>query len=158
MLEGWVRRAVQHQTEGSHLLLCGQVPVGELLAAPSADSLDGAAACLLYCSPEVRRERLLGRGEDPCALHDHLVFGEWTLRHTLDPTYHPEVIRVQSEVSMCWEEWEARDPRWAFEVIYTDALAREQPADRVAAWARDTLAGHRPTPLTLGVSSPARRR
>jgi hypothetical protein len=135
VLEGWVRRAVQHQRDGSHLLLCGQVPVGELLAAPSADSLDGVAACLLHCSPEVRRQRLLGRGEDPSALHDHLVFGEWMLRQTLDPTYHPEVIRAPSEVSMCWERWEgwgAGDPRWAFEVVDTDSLTPEQTAERAA--------------------------
>jgi hypothetical protein len=75
VLEHWVQRALAEQRAGRHLVLCGQVPVGELLAAPSADALDGIAACLLHCSPDVRRERLVARGEDPDGLHDHLAFG-----------------------------------------------------------------------------------
>ena len=51
VLERWVRRAVEEQREGRHFVLCGQVPVGELLAAPSADALDGIAACLLQARP-----------------------------------------------------------------------------------------------------------
>lgn len=151
VLARWVRRAAEEQREGRDFVLCGQVPVGELLAAPSADALDGIAACLLHCSPEVRRERLLARGEDSAALQDHLAFGEWFLRHTLDPTYRPDVIRVAGDVPMCWErwaDWKPGDPRWAFEVIDTDALTREQTAQRAVAWARDALAGRLPTPLT----------
>lgn len=151
VLERWVRRAVEEQRKGRHFVLCGQVPVGELLAAPSAEALDGIAACLLHCSPEVRRERLLARGEDPAALHDHLAFGEWFLHHTLDPTYRPDVIRVPGDGPMCWERWEdwkTGDARWAFEVIDTDSLTREQTAQRAVAWARDTLAGRLPAPLT----------
>jgi hypothetical protein len=151
VLERWVRRAVEEQRKGRHFVLCGQVPVGELLAAPSADALDGIAACLLHCSPEVRRERLPARGEDPAALHDHLAFGEWFLRHTLDPTYRPDVIRVPGDGPMCWERWEdwkPGDARWAFEVIDTDSLSREQTAQRAVAWGRDTLAGRLRAPLT----------
>lgn len=144
-LESWVRRALEEQRAGRHLVLCGQVPPRELLAAPSADSLDGIAACLLHCSPAVRRERLIARGEDPGSLQDHLAFGEWVYRHTLDPTHHPEVIRVPSPVPMRWErwaQWKAGDPRWAFEVILTDTLTREQAAARVVTWARNALAEH----------------
>ncbi|MET0762013.1 MAG: hypothetical protein ABWZ63_06735, partial [Thermoleophilaceae bacterium] len=36
VVERWVRRAVEEQREGRHFVLCGQVPFGELLAAPSA--------------------------------------------------------------------------------------------------------------------------
>ena len=143
-IEHWVRRAHEEEQAGRHLLLCGQVPVGELLAAPSADSLDGIASCLLHCSPEVRRARLIGRGEDPDGLENHVASGEWFYRHTLDPTYRPHVIRVDSSVPMRWDRWEswrAGDPRWAFEVIETDALTRAQVAARVVAWAHDTLAG-----------------
>src|SRR5688500_5179540 len=53
-IEHWIRRALEAQAQGSHLLLCGQVPMGELLAAPSADRLEGVAVCLLHCSPDVR--------------------------------------------------------------------------------------------------------
>ncbi|WP_218682030.1 hypothetical protein, partial [Microbacterium sp. BF1] len=43
-IEHWVRVAVDAQREGRDVLLCGQVPPGELLAAPSADLLDGLKA------------------------------------------------------------------------------------------------------------------
>ena len=157
VLEHWVRRAVKHQQEGRHLVLFGQVPPGELFAAPSAEYLDGIAACVLHCSPEVRRERFGARGEDPEAMYDHLMFGEWFLAHTLDPRHRPEIIRIADDVPMRWDrwdDWDAGDPRWSFEVINTDPLTREQVAQRVVVWARDTLAGRRATPLTGGWWSP----
>jgi hypothetical protein len=58
---GWRQRAVEEvvqvalaeQEAGRHLLLIGDpVPPGEVLAAPSADRLDGFAACFLDCAPE----------------------------------------------------------------------------------------------------------
>jgi hypothetical protein len=146
-VEQWVRRALDEQRAGRHLIVCGQVPVGELLAAPSADRLAGIAACVLHCSPDVRRARLVGRAERSDALADHLAFGEWLYQHTLDPGHHPEVIRVQTAAPMRWERWSAwvaGDERWRFEVIDTDALTREQAAERVVVWARDVLAGLRP--------------
>jgi hypothetical protein len=128
------------------------VPVGELLAAPSADALDAIASCLLHCSPEVRRARLIGRGEAEHLLRDHLAFGEWSYRHTLDPAHMPHVIRVETPVGMRWERWEdwtAGDPRWRFDIIDTDALTRDQAPAAVVAWARAALAGERPM-LTRG--------
>ena len=144
-IEHWVQRAVAEQRAGRHLVLCGQVPVGELLAVPSAELLDGIAACLLHCSPEVRRQRLIGRGENPEELEAQLSFGEWIYNHMTDPTYMPEVIRVDGAMPMHWERWthwKAGDPRWSFEVIDTDALTPEQVAERVVAWVRGTLSAH----------------
>jgi hypothetical protein len=43
------------------------------------------------------------RGDDPGALYDHLAFGEWFYRHSLDPTHRPDVIRNASATSMNWE-------------------------------------------------------
>ena len=146
-VEHWVRRAVAEQRTGRHLLLCGQVPAGELLAAPSAKLLDGIAVCLLHCSPEVRRERLIARGEDPDHLEAHLCFGEWFLGHMTDPTHMPEVIRIAEASGMQWERWQgwsSGDPRWHFEVIDTDSLTRQQTAERVLLWATKTLAGGGP--------------
>ena len=146
-VEHWVRRAVADQRAGRHLVLCGQVPVGELLAAPSAELLDGIAACLLHCSPEVRRDRLIARGEDPDHLEAHLAFGEWFLGHMTDPTHMPEVIRVAEATGMRWDRWQdwsSGDPRWRFEVIDTDFLTRQQTAERVLLWATKTLAGGGP--------------
>ena len=81
-------------------------------------------------------------------MDDHLAFGEWFHGHTLDPTYMPEVIRVDSPVPMQWRRWanwQAGDPRWAFAVIDTDELIPEQVAEQVVEWAEATLAGLRPT-------------
>ena len=38
--------------------------VGEVIAAPSADKLNGFAACLLHADPEAQTERLRARGDD----------------------------------------------------------------------------------------------
>lgn len=144
--EQWVQRAVAQQRQGRHLLLCGQVPVGELLAAPSASRLDGVAACLLHCSPEVRRQRLIGSGKRPDSLDDHLAFGEWFIQHMTDPTHDPEVIRVPGVLPMRWDrwaDWQQGDLRWSFEIIETDVLTPEDVAARVVAWARETLRGAR---------------
>ncbi|RDI16757.1 hypothetical protein [Lentzea flaviverrucosa] len=59
--EMWVRRALEHQDRGVDLLLTGQSPLGEVLAAPSAPLLDGIAVCLVDVSDEVRRSRLTAR-------------------------------------------------------------------------------------------------
>lgn len=143
-VERWIRRALELQERGRHLLLCGQVPLGELLAAPSAERLDRIAVCVLDCSADVRRTRLRSRGEPEEALRHHLAFGEWIRSHSVDPTFHPEVIRVPSTVPMRWERWEAwlpGDPRWAPELIDTDGLEPTDVAGRVETWVRGALTG-----------------
>jgi hypothetical protein len=149
MVERWVRRAIAEQAAGGrHLVLCGQVPVGELLAAPSADELDAVCSLLLHCSPPVRRARLIERADaTQDHMDDHLAFGEWFYRHTLDPGHMPHVIRVESGVGMRWERWSswaAGDERWRFDILDTDALTREEVAEHVIAWVREALAGKRP--------------
>ncbi len=62
--EQWVQRALDHQATGVDVVLAGQTPFGELLASPSADKLDGIAACLLDCDDEVRIARLEARGQE----------------------------------------------------------------------------------------------
>jgi hypothetical protein len=159
VVEHWVRHALGEQEAGRHFILCGQVPMGELLAAPTADRLDGIAACVLHCSPEVRRARIVSRGDAWGRLDDHVAFGEWFRRHAGDPTHMPHVIRVSSSGDMRWDRWDlwvAGDPRWRFDVIDTDDLTREQAAARVVAWARATLAGQRPM-LTAGWAEPCDR-
>jgi hypothetical protein len=143
-IERWVQRALIEQRAGRHLVLCGQVPVGELLAAPSADQLDGIAVLLLHCSPKVRRARLTGRGDNLDGIEDHVAFGEWFVQHTRDPTHMPHVIRVNTPVAMRWgrwQHWQTADPRWRFEILDTDPLTRERVADHVARWATDVLSG-----------------
>ena len=142
-VEHWVQQALLAEDDGEHMLLCGQVPMGELLAAPSAERLGGIAVCMLHCSPEIRTERLLARGEDPASIVHHNRFGEWFHAHTRDPRHAPEVIRVESAVPMRWErwgEWERGDPRWAAEIIDTDELSPAAVAGAVEEWVRGTLA------------------
>ncbi|WP_052460804.1 adenylate kinase family protein [Microbacterium gorillae] len=142
-IEHWVREAVAEQADGGHLLLCGQVPMGELLAAPSADLLDGISICVLHCSPETRTRRLLHRGEHPDAIVHHNRFGEWFLAHTLDPTHAPEVIRTDGDPTMRWSrwsDWSAGDPRWRATIIDTDTLTPQESASAVEEWARSELA------------------
>lgn len=143
-IETWVQRALQIEARGGHMLLCGQVPMGELLAAPSAERLEGVVVCVLHCSPDVRTERLLRRGEDPAAIVHHNRFGEWFLGHTLDPAHAPEVIRVPSDVPMQWSRWAgaaAGDPRWRAEIVDNDLLTPAQTAQIVEEWVRRELTG-----------------
>lgn len=141
-IESWVQHALAAQHAGGDLLLCGQVPIGELLAAPSADRLEGIAVCLLHCSPAVREARLRQRGDPEETLIHHIRFGEWFRAHAQDPRHLPEVIRVESAVPMRWDrwaEWPTGDPRWAPRIIDTDALTVGETADIVEAWARVAL-------------------
>jgi predicted ABC-type ATPase len=58
--EAAVRRAVELQACGRHLLLAGDpVPAVEVVAAPSAPALDAIGVCLLDAAAEAQTERLL---------------------------------------------------------------------------------------------------
>jgi hypothetical protein len=52
--ELWLRRALEYEREGLDLLLAGQTPFGELLAAPSAPLAEAISACLLDCEDDTR--------------------------------------------------------------------------------------------------------
>jgi hypothetical protein len=125
-------------------MLCGDpVAPGELVAAPSADRLDGIAVCLLDCRPEIQRERLRVRGDPPEAIPHHVAFSEWMRRHVQDPTWRPEVITSRGWDAMRWERWVARrpgDPGWRLDVIDTSELSVERVAAELLAWARNVLA------------------
>lgn len=77
------------------LLLTGQSPLGEVLAAPSAPLLDGIAVCLVDVADEVRRDRLAARdaGKWDAATVDAFVgWAAWHRGHARDPGYRPGVI------------------------------------------------------------------
>ena len=141
-IEHWVRFAIEEQDAGRHVLLAGQMPPGELLAAPSVDLLDRVAVCVLHSSPEVQESRLLGRGDPAGSLIHHLRFGVWFSAHARDPQHAPEVIRVDSPFPMVWERWErleAGDTQWPVSLIDTDDLTPAEVADRVETWAREQI-------------------
>jgi hypothetical protein len=90
--ETWLRRALDLQADGHDLLLAGQVPLGEVLAAPSATELDAISACLLDCDDETRVARIRARGPGwldrvPGELQDHLNWAEWMRHHARNPKW-----------------------------------------------------------------------
>ncbi len=143
-VETVVRRALELQGEGRHLLLAGDpVAPGELLAAPSADALDGLAVLLLDCDATAQRKRLEKRGDPPEALPHHLAFAEWMRRHVDDPSWRPEVITTGGWAGLRWDrwsDWERGDPRWRFQVIETTGATIEEVAAETLSWAEEALA------------------
>jgi hypothetical protein len=68
------------------LLLAGQSPLGELVAAPSASELDCYAGCLVDCDDETRATRLRADSRTAeLALDDLLAWAAWMRGHARDP-------------------------------------------------------------------------
>jgi hypothetical protein len=141
--EQWIGRALDYQAEGVDLLLSGQTPFGELLAAPSAERLKAISACLLDCDDETRAARLRARGPEWFArvagdLQDHLSWAAWMRRHAADPSWRTDVIRdavTADEMHWSrWSSWRAGDPRWRVRVIDTSTRSVEEVAGELAAW------------------------
>lgn len=141
--EEWVRRALAYQADATDLLLAGQIPIGELLAAPSAPKLDAVAACLLDCDDETRLARLRARGPEwlarvPGELQDYVNWADWMRRHAADPQWMKHVIQVPETADEMqwsrWDNWAAGDPRWRVRVVDTAAAPVEEVADQLARW------------------------
>jgi hypothetical protein len=147
-----VRLALEYQAEGRHLLLSGDpVAPGEVLAAPSADRLDGIRACLLHADPETQEARLRGRGDPAALFPDHVAFAAWMRGHADDPSHVPEVLTTNAWEEMRWERWidrRADDPGWNLATIDTSPLDLDEVAADVLAWVRASLRGETP-PLEL---------
>jgi hypothetical protein len=149
--EAWVRRALGYEREGRDLLLAGQTPLGEALAAPSAARLEGISACLLDCDDESRLARLHAdwrpesSGRSP-PIGDLLAWAAWMRRHAEDPRFEPDVIKGDCLPDMRWErwsEWEADHPRWRVRVIDTSTLSVEEVATELSSWIETERAGRR---------------
>lgn len=123
--EAWIRRALDYQAQGIDLLLTGQAPLGEILAAPSAPLLDGLAVCLVDVSDEQRRRRLHERDPgrwSPNQIDAFLNWAAWHRAHALDPRHRPEAIVARGAPAMAWHRWSAwtaADPRWRTGIIDT---------------------------------------
>jgi hypothetical protein len=104
-MEAWVRQALEHQEEGRDVGLCGQAAFGELLAAPSAERLDGVAACLLDVGDVERVDRLRRRGTPEAATQEMLNWSAWHRMHAVDPQWRQDVIVEDAEPGMRWERW-----------------------------------------------------
>ena len=141
--EQWVGQALEYQAAGTDLLLAGQTPFGELLAAPSAAGLEAISACLIDCDDDTRVRRLQARGSEWFArsggdLQDCLNWAAWMRRHAADPAWRTDVIRhdaTETEMHWSrWSSWRAGDPRWRVCVIDTSDLPVDEVAARLVEW------------------------
>jgi broad-specificity NMP kinase len=141
-----VRRAVELQVDGRHLLLSGDpVPAAEVVAAPSATLLNGVAVCLLDASPEGQTARLTARGDDPNVLHHHHAFAEWMRNAARDPRHMLEVITTESWDQMQWDRLDRLSSAWHVTTIDTSELTPAQVAKAVSSWYRGVIDGDIPT-------------
>ncbi|MGW4364889.1 hypothetical protein ACWEKT_04515 [Nocardia takedensis] len=145
-VEAVVARAAELAAVGRHLLFAGDpVPVGEALAAPSADRVD-IAACLLDVDESAHLARLAARGEPESLIPLHRGFAEWLRAHAVDPGYVTEAITTDAWPGMRWERWVGRGPgpEWAMTVLDTSRLGPERVGSEVADWCLRAVAGEAP--------------
>ncbi|MFC7344372.1 hypothetical protein [Saccharopolyspora griseoalba] len=145
-VEAAVRRAIALESEGKHLLFAGDpVPLGEALAAPSADRID-IAACLLDVDEEVHLDRLAERGEPAELVPLHQAFAAWLRAHAVDPGHLPEAVTGDAWQAMRWERWVGRSPgpEWAMTVLDTSHLAPQQVGAEVVRWCERAVRGEAP--------------
>lgn len=155
MTELWVRRALEYQDRGIDLLLTGQSPLGEVLAAPSAPHLDGIALCLVDVADDVRRTRLTARDADrwdASAVDAFLGWAAWHRGHVRDPRHRPEVIIPGGTSTMAWHRWTswtAGDPRWRTHLLDTTGQPVATSVDEVERWVIEQRHAHRAGRLAL---------
>jgi hypothetical protein len=140
-----VRRAVELEASGRHLLLAGDpVPAAEVVAAPSAARLDAVAVCLLDASPEAQAERLAARGDPPALLPHHQAFAEWMRRQANDPLHMTHVVSDGGWEEMRWERLERLAAAWRIHTVDTTHMTGRAVGEAVLDWCRRALAGDAP--------------
>ncbi len=145
--EAAVCHALELQEQGRHVLLAGDpVAAGEVVAAPSADRLDGVAVCLLDVDRDTQAARLAARGDDPALLGHHAAFADWMRGHATDPHHRPEVLQTGGWEQMRWERLSrfAEPDCWAMQVIETSSLTAGAVAAELHGWCLRALAGEAP--------------
>lgn len=154
-MERWLRRVLRYQDEGVDVLLLGQSPVGEVLAAPSATHLDGIAACLLDVADGERLRRLERR--DPGrwradARRAFIGWARWHRGHAADPGYRPAVITSGGWRQMAWQRWSGwirGDPRWVVTVVDTTGRSVAESSAELQRWVAAVRADHNGGRLAL---------
>jgi hypothetical protein len=138
-VERALARAREYEHEGIDMLITEGV-LGELLAAPSATTVEGIAPCLLDCTDEERLRRLRARDTrayDPRQLWDFLAWALWLRRHALDPQLFAGPIREDGDTSWAWgrwEGWQSGDSRWSTFVLDTTGAPVERSVEQLARW------------------------
>lgn len=144
--EAAVRRAVELQGSGRHLLLAGDpVPAIEIVASPSAPQLEAIAVCLLDAAAEAQAARLNARGDDPTLLPHHQAFAEWMRRQAGDPLHMPHVVSEQGWEAMRWERLEGLSGDWGTHTIDTSDMSIGEVAEAVLEWCRGAIDGVAPS-------------
>jgi hypothetical protein len=142
MAECAVARAARLDAEGRDLLLAGDpVAPGEVLATPSAPSVD-IAVCLLDVDEATQQRRLRGRGDPEELLWRHAAFAEWMRRHAEDPGHMPEVVANDGWPEMDWSRLSRLS--WNVTVIDGSRLTVTDVGERVRQWIDAVRAGSAP--------------
>jgi hypothetical protein len=145
MAEVAVVRAARLDADGRHLLLAGDpVAPGEVLAAPSAPTVD-IAICLLDVDEQTQGERLRRRGDPEELLPRHAAFADWLRGHARDPRHIPQVLSTASWSEMRWSRLTALPAElWRITVIDGSKLSRPEMNQAAQQWVSDAIAGRAP--------------
>jgi hypothetical protein len=142
MAERAVARSRVLDKQGRHLLLAGDpVAPGEVLAAPSATSVD-IAVCLLDVSEDAQRQRLRRRGEPEELLPRHAAFAAWLRHHASDPAHMPHVLTTGGWDGMQWSRLTTLP--WQITVIDGSAMSVAEAGHAALQWVRDAISGRAP--------------
>jgi hypothetical protein len=136
--EVWIQRVLAYQARGIDTLLSAQVPLGEIVASPLADQLDGLAACLVDCDDATRVARIAERGPDwlertDAEVDDYVNWAAWMREHADDLHARLEVIRIpETEAELRWN----RLGEWRGSVLRVDTTSAPaaDTVEEVAAW------------------------
>jgi hypothetical protein len=140
-----VRRAVELQAGGRHLLLAGDpVPAAEVAGAPSAPRLEAIAVCLLDATPDAQAQRLAARGDPPDLLPHHQAFAEWMRGQATDPLHMTHVVSASGWEEMRWDRLKRLSAEWRMHTIDTTSIVATEVADAVLDWCRRAIAGEAP--------------
>jgi hypothetical protein len=142
MAERAVARSSVLDAQGRHLLLAGDpVAPGEVLAAPSATSVD-IAVCLLDVAEDTQRERLRRRGDPEELLPHHVAFAAWLRSHARNPAHMPHVLRTGGWEEMVWSR--PTTLQWQITVIDGSSMSVAEAGRAALQWVRDAISGRAP--------------
>ena len=142
--EYWLRLAVENQAKGISTGIAGTVVLGEVLACPSAISIEGIHALLLDCSDVLRIERIRARDGDQAkgASQEMLCWAAWLRMHASDPQWRQDVIQAESAIEMnwhAWSSWQKGDARWNVHVLDNSSLTIEETTNALLPWIDEGL-------------------
>jgi hypothetical protein len=137
--EYWLTIALQNQARGISTGIVGTIVLGEVLACPSASTVNGIHALLLDCADVVRIDRIRTRDGDNAvwASQDMLCWAAWLRMHASDPQWRQDVIQAQGAPTMKWQNWSSwnkNDPQWNVPVLDNTSLTREATVEALVSW------------------------